>query len=116
MILEELVEVTLLGVFADHTEGLLLEAHTKDAYEIGIVQAGQDPGVLLKVRPGGLVAVPPQALDRHHPSLSSLEILHPAQMNLSELSLAQLLDGNESVAVDFLQPNCHRIDGDGPRD
>ncbi len=59
MILEKLAEVALLGVLAHHAARdergravlLVVVAHPEDANQIGIVEAAQDAGLVLEVRP-----------------------------------------------------------------
>ena len=52
MILQELAEVSALGVLAQHVDRLANEADAQHPDQVGVAQARQDSGFIFEVRPG----------------------------------------------------------------
>ena len=53
MVLQEVVEVSLVRVLAHHAEGVPGgEAHAQHAHQVGVGKAGQDAGLVLEVGSG----------------------------------------------------------------
>ena len=51
MILQELAEVSALGVLAQHVDRLANEADAQHPDQVGVAQARQDSGFMFEVRP-----------------------------------------------------------------
>ena len=51
MILQELAEVSALGVHAQHVDRLANEADAQHPDQVGVAQARQDSGFVFEVRP-----------------------------------------------------------------
>lgn len=49
---QELVEVSVLHVLCDHTEGVAVDAHRQQSYDVGVLQARHDLYLFQKVIPG----------------------------------------------------------------